>query len=110
MLIKMSNFGTKDDFVKDSTTILNLSFSIVNNYRFLCAGLDSNQRCPKAGDLQSPGIATIRPARFQRLRNNKLKISFIQANTCTRCHLVQNLAFSLKTGILCLNKVQRKEN
>ena len=37
----MSNFGAKDDFVKDSTTILNLSFSIVNNYRFLCAGLDS---------------------------------------------------------------------
>ena len=27
-----------------------------------CAELDSNQRCPKAGDLQSPGIAAIRSA------------------------------------------------
>mgnify|MGYP001582858183 CR=1 FL=1 len=28
----------------------------------LCAGMDSNHRIPKEGDLQSPVIAAIRPA------------------------------------------------
>jgi len=38
------------------------SFPKTSRSPILCAGLDSNQRCPKAVRLQRTGIATIRPA------------------------------------------------
>lgn len=41
----------------------------------LCAGRDSNPRCPKARDLQSPGIAAIRPAHLRLIECIRFLIS-----------------------------------
>src|SRR3989338_11080904 len=58
-----------------------IKHNTVNLFPLVCVGLDSNQRCPKAGDLQSPGIATIRPTHAIKVSQKILFCIFSLCNT-----------------------------